>query len=105
MSERAVPIGIARLLRGETMNISAAKDMLLVEVPREFQALDLKGKLICIAEMVVGYFIPLAGIIAYVYLRKKDKAHVYRFAALVGVVIALVFFVVEFAAFVAANGQ
>lgn len=69
----------------------------LADIPSEFQLLPLRKKAICAAEMLAGYLWPAAGLIAYVVLRWRNARRVYRFSALVGVLISAACYVVEFA--------
>lgn len=66
----------------------------------EFKGLEIKHQLIVCLQFFVGYFSPIIGIILYIYNRYKKKSKLFQYSSLLGIVIALMFYIVQFIVYV-----
>lgn len=73
-------------------------------VARAFYEFTLAQKVLFVGAMVLSYLSPVLGIVAYVVVRVRKGNRAYRFALLAGLVIAVIWYVIDFALFVAGVG-
>ena len=68
----------------------------VLRVAGAFQAMRMRGQLLCVLEIFVGYLSPLVGVIVAIVLKAMRKDEVWRFFPLAGAVLAMAVFTVSY---------